>query len=393
MKKSLIALAFGTLGLGIAEFGMMSILSAVAAGFDISIPLAGHFVSVYALGVCVGAIILIFLSRGKPLKTLLIILMVVMCLGNILAAAAPNYTFMLAARFISGLPHGGFFGVAGVVSKKLAPANKQVEAMTIMISGMTFANLIGIPLASLLTHLFSWHMLFVLVALWGFVTIYFIYKWVPDIAMPPVKSFKSQFYFLKKPLPWLLLTTITLGNGGVFCWYSYINPIMVNIAGFQSHSMSMIMLLSGIGMVLGNFISGKLSDKFSPVIITKIMVCLMLAASVTMVLFATSSYAALAIMFTGVFGLFGATGPEQDLIIETSEGGEILGASSAQIAFNLGNALGAYVGGLSAVMGYRIEYSASPGIILCILGLFTFSFFGKSYVRKKECSETNCNSI
>lgn len=142
MKKSLAALAFGTLGLGMAEFGMMSILSVVAAGLNISIPEAGHFISVYALGVCSGAVLLVFLSGNRPLKTLLIILMFIMCIGNFLAVIAPNYTFMLAARFISGLPHGGFFGVAGIVAKRLAPRNKQVEAVATMISGMTIANLV-----------------------------------------------------------------------------------------------------------------------------------------------------------------------------------------------------------------------------------------------------------
>mgnify|MGYP001035036450 CR=1 FL=1 len=129
MKKSLVALAFGTMGLGIAEFGMMSVLSVVAKGLDVSVSEAGHFVSSYALGVCAGAPALVFLAQGRPLKKLLIMLMILMCFGNFMAVIAPNYGFMLAARFVSGLPHGGFFGVAGIVAKKLAPPDKQVEAM------------------------------------------------------------------------------------------------------------------------------------------------------------------------------------------------------------------------------------------------------------------------
>ena len=159
MKKSLVVLAFGTLGLGIAEFGMMSILSAAAEGLGISIAKAGHLISAYALGVCFGAVALVFLSRGKPLKTLLIALMAVMCAGNLLAVFAPNYELMMMARFISGLPHGGYFGVAGIAAKKLAARGKEVEAVSVMISGMTVANLLGIPMASYLTHIMSWHML------------------------------------------------------------------------------------------------------------------------------------------------------------------------------------------------------------------------------------------
>lgn len=379
MKKSLIALAFGTLGLGMAEFGMMSILSVVAVGLKISIPQAGHFISAYALGVCFGAILLVFVSQGKSLKTLLIAMMVVMCLGNFLAVVAPNYGFMLVARFISGLPHGGFFGVGGIVAKKLASKGKQVEAVTIMISGMTVANLLGIPLASYLTHIVSWHMLFVLVSLWGCFTIYAIYKWVPDLPSATSGNLKSQFAFLRRPLPWLLLATIMLGNGGMFCWYSYINPIMVNVAGFKFYDMPAIMMLAGLGMVLGNYISGKLSDSISPISMTVIMISLMCLSSILMIFMAATPYIALALMFTGVFGLFGVSGPEQDLIIDVSTGGEILGASSAQVAFNLGNALGAYFGGLPVLMGHSVEYSAIPGVILTAVGVITILWFNKYF--------------
>ena len=201
MKKSLVVLAFGTLGLGIAEFGMMSILSAAAEGLGISIAKAGHLISAYALGVCFGAVALVFLSRGKPLKTLLIALMAVMCAGNLLAVFAPNYELMMMARFISGLPHGGYFGVAGIAAKKLAARGKEVEAVSVMISGMTVANLLGIPMASYLTHIMSWHMLFAVVAAWGLFTIYAIREWVPDIAPLPATNFRAQFAFLQKPQP------------------------------------------------------------------------------------------------------------------------------------------------------------------------------------------------
>ncbi len=379
MKKSLIALAFGTLGLGTSEFGMMSILSTAAEGLNVSIPEAGHFISAYALGVCFGALALVFLSRGKSLKTLLIALMAVMCLGNFMAVIAPNYNFMILARFISGLPHGGFFGVGGIVAKKLAAKGKQVEAVTVMISGMTVANLLGIPMATYITHIVSWHMLFALVAVWGMITIYAIYRWVPPLAPAATTDFKEQFAFLKKPLPWLLLATIMLGNGGLFCWYSYINPIMIDVAGFKFYAMAGIMMVAGLGMVLGNYTSGRLSSRISPTRLTAIMIFLMFAASLLMMFAAPHPYAALALMFIGVFGLFGVSGPEQFLIIDVAEGGEILGASSAQVAFNLGNALGAYFGGIPIFLGLSPEFSAAPGVILTALGLVTIYYFHRQY--------------
>lgn len=380
MKKSLIALAFGTLGLGMAEFGMMSILSAVAAGLNLPVSKAGHFISAYAIGVCVGAVALVFLSRGKGLKTLLITLMALMCLGNLMAVFAPNYEAMILARFISGLPHGGYFGVAGIVAKKLAAPGKQVEAVAVMISGMTIANLLGIPIASYITHIVSWHMLFALVASWGLITIYVIYKWVPTVGPSDATGFKSQFQFLKKPLPWLLLATIMFANGGLFCWYSYINPIMVDTAGFKFYEMPGIMMIAGLGMVLGNYVSGKLSNHISPVKLTAGMIMLMTFVSILMIFMAPMPYAALLLMFAGVFGLFGVSGPEQYLIIETSPGGEILGASSAQVAFNLGNALGAYFGSIPMMMGFGVQYSAVPGVLLTLGGLVTIYYFGKKFI-------------
>ena len=155
MKKSLIALAFGTLGLGIAEFVMMGILPDVAKDLGISIPVAGHFISAYALGVCVGAPVLI-LARKHPLKHILLVLVTLMMVGNTCAALAPNYWVLLLARFISGLPHGAYFGVASIVAEKLADKGKGSEAVSIMIAGMTIANLFGVPLGTSLSNSIMW---------------------------------------------------------------------------------------------------------------------------------------------------------------------------------------------------------------------------------------------
>lgn len=379
MKKCLIPLAFGTLGLGISEFGMMSILSVVAQSLNISISKAGHFISLYAIGVCIGAILLVFLAKGRALKTLLITLITIMCIGNFLATISNSYETMLISRFISGLPHGAFFGVAGIAAKHLASPNKQTEAVCTMISGMTIANLLGIPFAAYITHTVSWNMLFAIVTIWGLITIYFIYKWVPTLPTINYDNFTSQFAFLKHRLPWLLLATIMLGNGGLFCWYSYINPIMVDTAGFRPELMPLIMMLSGLGMVLGNFISGKLSNYISPITVTLIMVSLIFISSMLIFYFAEYRFIALILMFIGAFGLFGVSGPEQYLIIETSAGGEVLGASSAQIAFNLGNAIGAYIGGIPILLGYSVQHSALPGILLSIFGIISICYFRKYY--------------
>ena len=171
MKKSLIALAFGTLALGIAEFTMMGILPYVASDFGISIAKAGHFISAYALGVCCGAPVLI-LARERPLKQILMALVSLIIVGNLCASLAPNYWILMLGRFVSGLPHGAYFGVASIVASKLADKGKSSEAVSIMIAGMTVANLFGVPLGTSLSHLFSWRVTFLLVALWGVIVLY-----------------------------------------------------------------------------------------------------------------------------------------------------------------------------------------------------------------------------
>lgn len=263
MKKSLIALAFGTLGLGIAEFVMMAILPYIATDLQVSIPAAGHLISAYALGVCAGAPLLT-LARKRPLKNILLGLVALMMTGNLFASLAPNYWTMMIARFISGLPHGAYFGVASIVAEKLADKGKGSEAVSIMIAGMTIANLFGVPLGTSLSTLLSWRLTFLLVGVWGLIVLYYIWKWVPQVEGLPDTGFKGQFRFLKTKAPWLILGATMLGNGGVFCWYSYINPLLTQVSGFPAESVTLLMVLAGFGMVAGNLVGGRLSDRYTP---------------------------------------------------------------------------------------------------------------------------------
>ena len=244
MKKSLIALAFGTLGLGIAEFVMMAILPYVAKDLHVSIPTAGHLISAYALGVCAGAPMLT-LARKLPLKNILLGLVALMMIGNTCAAFSPNFWTMIGARFISGLPHGAYFGVASIVAEKLADKGKGSEAVSIMIAGMTVANLFGVPLGTSLSTMLSWRLTFLLVGVWCIIVLYYIWKWVPQVEGLPDTGFKGQFRFMKTTAPWLILGATMFGNGGGFCWYSYINPLLTKVSGFSAESITLLMVLAG----------------------------------------------------------------------------------------------------------------------------------------------------
>lgn len=379
MKKSLIALAFGTLGLGIAEFTMMGILPYVARDLNISIPVAGHFISAYALGVCAGAPMLI-VARKRPLKHILLVLMALMLVGNLGAAMAPDYWLLLAARFISGLPHGAYFGVASIVAGKLADEGKSSEAVSIMIAGMTVANLFGVPLGTSLSHMLSWRVTFLLVGCWGLIVLYYIWRWVPVIEGLKDTGFKGQFRFLKTPAPWLILGATALGNGGVFCWYSYITPLLTNVSGFSAESVTALMVLAGFGMVVGNLVSGRLSDRYTPGKVGTVvqgMICILLL----MIFFLSPNpWCSAILMALCTAGLFAVSSPEQVLIIRVAPGGEMLGGVCVQIAFNLGNAIGAYVGGLALSGGYR--YPALAGVPFALVGFVLFAVFYKKFQAK-----------
>lgn len=382
MYKSLISLALGTFGLGMAEFVMMGILPDIAKSMSVSIPTAGHFISLYALGVALGAIVLVFAARKQPLKKILLVLVSIHIIGNALTSIAPNYYVMLVTRFISGLPHGGFFGIGAIVAGKLAGKGRESHAVAIMVAGMTVANLIGIPLGTFISHNISWRVLFLLISLFGFFIFTAIKKWIPYFEPMPDNGVAGQFSFLKNTAPWLLLFAIIFGNGGIFCWFSYINPVLVTVSGFSASKVSSLMIIAGAGMCCGNLLAGKIADKYSP---AKVAAYTQLTAAISLVLvffFAHNSYISVVLTFLGTFCLFALSAPQQVLLIDNSPGGEILGAAASQISFNLGNALGAYLGGIPAELGLGYQYTAIPGAVLAFVGFILLMIFRKKYTYK-----------
>ena len=230
MKKSLLALASGAFILGAAEFVMMGILPQTAEAMHVDIPTAGHFISAYAIGVCIGTLILVF-GRKIPPKQLIIMFMVIAFVGNVLSAFSVNAPMLLAARFISGLPHGAFFGTATLIAKTVADKGKEAQAVSAMVTGQTVANMIGVPAGTLMSEFLSWRLAFIVLSAWAAMTVFLALAWVPAIA--PVKDvgLAGQFRFLRKPGPWLILGAVFTGNAGVFCWWSYVSPWLQKTGG------------------------------------------------------------------------------------------------------------------------------------------------------------------
>lgn len=382
MKKSLIALAFGTLALGMAEFVMMGILPDVARSLGVSIPRAGALISAYAVGVCVGAPATVLIARKRPLKGILLVLAGLIIFGNLCASLASNFWVLLAMRFVSGLPHGAFFGVGSIVAERVAEPGRKTQAVSIMILGMTVANLFCVPLGTYLSNFLSWRLAFGLVGLWGALALLLIARWVPALPALPDTGLKGQFRFLGSWAPWLILLATLLANGGVFCWYSYVTPAM-RAAGVPASAMTAVMMVAGLGMLVGNLVGGHLSDRFTPERVARFiqgMICLLL---VGVFLAARIDWLLIALMFLTTASLFGVSSPQQLLILENSPGGEMLGAASIQIAFNLGNALGAYFGGLPISLGWGPQYAALPGAAMALLGFVMFTLYCRRYGRRR----------
>lgn len=379
MKHSLIALAAGTFALGIAEFGMMGILEDVADGMDISIVQAGRLISAYSSGVALGSPGLIFL-RKWPLRKLLLLLAGMITIGNLLTAVSPTFRVLLCSRFISGLPHGAYFGCAAIVCSKLADEGKGASAVATMVGGMTVANLVGVPSVTCLSEVMSWRLTFAIIALCGALAWLGIRFRVPRLnPLPQTGGIKSQFHFLRSAAPWLIYAGVFFGQASIYCWMSYINPFMTRIAGFSDADMTWIMVLAGAGMVVGTLAAGKLSDKYGA---GRVCAIATLTAAVTMAatyLLSDSRTAGAVFAFLAPGVLFAIGGPLQYAIVRFAKGGEMLGGAGIQISFNASNAFSAALGGAVIHQGFGIAATALAGVPLALLGLLAMMVFTRRY--------------
>lgn len=367
MNKSLLSLAIGTFALGIAEFGMMGILNDVATDLDISVVKAGHLISAYSAGVAVGSPFLIIL-RKLPLRRLMLLLAAVIALGNAMVALSPGYNMLLIARFISGLPHGAFFGAGAIVCSRLAGEGKGASAVAVLIGGMTVANLIGVPGSTYLCNLVSWRLPFAVVSTCGVLAFIAMRTFVPVLAPLPDTGIRGQFRFLSHLAPWLIYGGVFFGQASVYCWLSYISPIMTDVTGFTNASMSYIMIIVGAGMVFGNLFAGRLADRHSPALITGIFAVIVVVLMPLIYIFATDKIPSLVFAFIAPALLFGIGGPLQYIIVRFAKGGEMLGGAGIQIAFNISNAMAAILGGMAIHHGLGLASPALVGIPCAVIG-------------------------
>lgn len=369
MKKSLLALSLGGLTIGITEFVMMGILPDVASDLKVTIPIAGYLISAYALGVVIGAPLLVIIARNYPPKKTLLILAAMLAFFNSLSIIVPNYEFFFLTRLLSGLPHGAFFGVGAVVAGRLAEKGKEAQSISIMFAGLTIANLIGVPIGTYIGHHYSWRYTFVLIGLFGILTFISLYFWMPNLPSKNKISMKTQMLLFKKVEAWLVILITAIGVGGLFCWISYIAPLLTDVSGFDATDVPYIMILAGAGMVVGNIIGGKLADTFPPAQ-TLIALLLLMALDLTMVFFFSfNPYVSLSLVFMTGCVSFTFIAPIQMMMIEIAVGSEMIASAAIQASFNIGNALGAYLGGLPLIAGFSYASPNLVGIGMSLIGV------------------------
>lgn len=363
----MLALAIGTFALGIAEFAMMGILSAVARELDVSIVKAGNLISAYSAGVAIGAPGLVLLRRW-PLKRLLLLLTAMIAVGNAAAALSPGYYTLLAARFVSGLPHGAFFGAGAIVCSRLADVGKGAQAVAVMVGGMTVANVVGVPGATFVTNVISWRVAFAIVSFFGMLAFAGMRAWVPYLKPLPDSGLEGQFRFLRHAEPWLVYAGVFFGQASVYTYLSYIDPVMTEVAGFSAASMSWIMVVAGLGMVVGNMLAAKLSDRYSAALVTGILAACVVVIMPVLYLCASMKVPVVILSFVATACLFGIGGPLQYIIVRYAKGGEMLGGAGIQIAFNVSNAIAAVLGGAAIHAGFGIASPALAGIPCAVIG-------------------------
>jgi len=369
MKKSFAALSLGSFAIGMTEFTMMGILPDIAKDLAVDIPTAGHLISLYALGVVIGAPLLVTLTSRLPPKKVLLGLMAIFVFFNGLFSIASGYHLILLCRFLAGLPHGAFFGVGAVVASRLADKGKEAQAIAYIFTGMTIANLAGVPLGTYIGHHYSWRITYGFVAFSGLITMAAIFAWLPVIPAYYSGNIFRQFNFFKTKVAWLIIAIIGIGTGGLFAWMSYIAPLVIHVSGISSDKVAVIMVLVGLGMVVGNLLGGKLADAISPpkaVVISfaGMMLCLLIVFFTSQIQWFTYVMA----FVTGAVS-FSNSAPIQMMLINEAEGSETIAAAAGQASFNFANSIGSYFGGLPIVYGYAYNTPSLVGAALAGMGV------------------------
>lgn len=365
---AVVALAMGGFGIGTTEFTIMGLLQEGAADLNVSNPQMGLLISSYALGVVVGAPILTALGAKVPRKTMVLWLMGFFTLANLSSIIAPTYEWMLVTRFLAGLPHGAYFGIAAILAGTLVPATMRGRAIAWVMLGLSVANVLGVPAVTFLGQNFGWRWMFGIVGIVGAITWLSIRAFVPHAPAPQGASIRRELSALRSGQVWMAMATGIVGFGGFFAVYSYISPILTGVTGLDITVVPVVLGIYGIGMVVGSLIGGRLAD-WSVHGAIYVAMSMMVVFMVLFGLFSTYLIPTLIIMF-----ILGATGSLlvpglQALLMDSAPHAQSLAASLNHSALNVANALGAALGAAVIAAGFGYRAPSYLGAGLAVLGL------------------------
>ncbi|MGO7541455.1 MFS transporter [Rhizobium ruizarguesonis] len=366
-----LALACGGFGIGTGEFAIMGLLPNVAETFSVTTPQAGYVISAYALGVVVGAPVIAVLAAKMARRTLLLMLMLIFAAGNISSAMAPTFESFTLLRFVSGLPHGAYFGVAALVAASMVPVHRRARAVGRVMLGLTVATLLGTPLTTFFGQSLDWQVAFFSVGVLGLLTVALIWFYVPKDRVSEEAGFLRELGAFRRPQVWLTLGIAAVGYGGMFAMFSYIASTTTEVAMLPETAVPIMLVLFGVGMNAGNFIGSWLADKSLLGTIGGSLVYNIVVLTTFSLTAANPYMLGLSVFLVGC-GF--AAGPAlQTRLMDVAADAQTLAAASNHSAFNIANAIGAWLGGLVIAGGYGFAATGYVGAALSFLGLFVFA--------------------
>jgi DHA1 family inner membrane transport protein len=360
---ALLALAVGAFGIGTTEFVVMGLLPQIAAAYGVAVPTAGLLVTGYALGVVAGAPLMTVFGTKVPRKRMLMLLMGLFVAGNLISAAAPSFGLMLAGRVVTSMAHGAFFGIGSVVAADLVDPRRRAGAIAFMFTGLTVANVVGVPLGTYVGQVAGWRATFVVVAGLGLLGLIGIARLIPPLPSPRTADLRREIAALRNPQVLLAMAMTVLGFGGVFAAITYIAPMMTHAAGYSDGAVTWLLVLFGGGMVLGNLVGGRYADRaLMPMLYSSLA-----GLAVVLALFTLTAHskvlAAVTIPLIGALG-FATVPPLQKRVLDQAHAAPTLASAVNIGAFNLGNALSAWLGGMVIASGFGYTAPNAVGALL-----------------------------
>lgn len=367
-KISLLGLFIGSFAIGTTEFAPMGLLPEIARGVNVSIPQAGGLVSAYAIGVMVGAPLMTWAMHRVSRKNALMLLMLVFAIGNLLTATSGSYWTVLISRLVTSLSHGAFFGIGAVVASAVVPPDKKAMAVAFMFMGLTIANVGGVPAAAWVGQEFGWRLAFGFMPILGFLSIAATWLTLPQDMAISERSQGAQLQVFRSGRVWLALLTTVMGSGSMFSLYTYITPILTEIAGFKVSEVSGALVLVGVGFTVGNVLSGRMADRNLDGTLRFFLVLLAILM-LAFPLVVRSLAGALIIIALWGLAAFAVITPLQISVIHAAKDAPALASSLNIGAFNFGNALGAAVGAALIELGLGYDWLPVSGAVMALVAL------------------------